>query len=240
VSFEMTREAANALAEHVLSAARYASTGRIGLRATPGGFGTPLFTGPDGQDRRIRCEGNRLVIDDGFDVILDQELTTLGAAAEAVGIELGAPEEVYEPTTDAEPYLDLRAAIAPDAARALAEWYQLGDDALEALRAENPVADPPSEVQLWPEHFDLAVDLGSEADGTRVTFGASPGDEPNPEPYLYVLPWREVERGGFWNAASFTGAILGSAEVWAAPIPLERALAFFQQGNQEVLDAARN
>ena len=236
----MTRAAANALAEHVLSAARYASTGRIGLRATPGGFGTPLFTGPDGQDRRIRCEGNRLIVDDGFDVLVDEPLTTLGQAAEVVGVALGAPTEVYEPSTEPDADLDLASAIDPEGASALAAWYELGDDALEALRAENPVADPPSEVQLWPEHFDLAVDLGSEADGTRVTFGASPGDSGHPEPYLYVLPWREVEPGGFWNADQFRGALLSQAEVLAAESPLERALAFFQAGNEEVLAASRD
>lgn len=235
----MTREAANALAEHVLSAARFEATGRIGLRATPGGFGTPLFTGPDGTDRRVRCEGTRLVIDNGVEILEEHDLTTLGEAAEVVGVALGAPTDVYTPTTEADPDLDLGSAIDADASRELADWYELGDDALRALQATSPLAEPPSDVQLWPEHFDLAVDLGSEADGTRVTFGASPGDEENPEPYLYVLPWREVTRGGFWNAGSFKGAIRHRHEVVAADDPLDDALAFFRAGNEEVLDAAR-
>jgi len=36
-----TRSAWQALGEHVLSAARYAATGRIGLCQAPGGVGTP-------------------------------------------------------------------------------------------------------------------------------------------------------------------------------------------------------
>lgn len=39
----VTREAWHRLAEHVLSAARHAATGRIGLLPAPGGFATPEF-----------------------------------------------------------------------------------------------------------------------------------------------------------------------------------------------------
>ena len=59
---------------------------------------------------------------------------------------------------------------------------------LEQLRADESDGDP-SLVQLWPEHFDIAVELGSEPAGQRATFGASPGDESHDEPYLYVSPW---------------------------------------------------
>ena len=36
-------ESPHALAEHVVAAALYAETGRIGLRVGPGGFSTPPF-----------------------------------------------------------------------------------------------------------------------------------------------------------------------------------------------------
>ena len=42
--------------------------------------------------------------------------------------------------------------------------------------------------QIWPEHFDLACELGADA-GTRARYGASPGDAAIPQPYLYVGPW---------------------------------------------------
>ena len=38
-----TRDALQRVATHVLARARFAATGRFGLRATPGGFGTPAF-----------------------------------------------------------------------------------------------------------------------------------------------------------------------------------------------------
>ena len=47
---------------------------------------------------------------------------------------------------------------------------------------------PSSSSQLWPEHFDLACEIGDADAGTRANYGASPGDAAIPEPYLYVGP----------------------------------------------------
>ncbi len=76
--------------------------------------------------------------------------------------------------------------------------------------------DSPSRLQLWPEHFDLAVDMGP--DGARANFGGSPGDDAHPEPYLYIGPWAPRE-GTFWNE-SF-GASLSYAEILGGADPLE-------------------
>ena len=46
-----TREALHRLACYVLSPARKAVTGRIGLRSTPGGFGTPVFGADEAAGR---------------------------------------------------------------------------------------------------------------------------------------------------------------------------------------------
>ena len=43
-------------------------------------------------------------------------------------------------------------------------------------------ATDPSEIHLWPEHFDIAFE------DQEVTYGGSPGDENHDEPYLYVAP----------------------------------------------------
>src|ERR687898_1263919 len=51
-TYPATRGALHAVAEHVLAAALHRSTGRIGLRATPDGFGTPRFT-VDGGGRQV-------------------------------------------------------------------------------------------------------------------------------------------------------------------------------------------
>jgi hypothetical protein len=226
-AFVSTRLALHAVGEHVATAARHRANGKIALRFTIGGFGTPFFW-DSGDTRQIRVEHGSLVVQDGA-ATHRHDLTTLGAAAAAAGVALGAPTEVFTPTTVGDPGATLD--IDPGSASLLGTWYGLATSVLEQLRADRPAGNPPARVQLWPEHFDLATDLGDQADGTRVTFGASPGDGPNPEPYLYVLPWAAVTRGGFWNAESFTGAILSYAELAAAADQRRTALEFFEQGS---------
>jgi hypothetical protein len=57
-SFAETRDALHAVAEQRVAPARQAVTGRIDLRATAGGFGTPVFD----EDREVRVDGAELVI----------------------------------------------------------------------------------------------------------------------------------------------------------------------------------
>ena len=58
---------------------------------------------------------------------------------------------------------------------------------------------------LWPEHFDIAIELG------EATYGVSPGDDAHTEPYAYVSsdaarrPFQTGPRT-FWNAEGSTGA----------------------------------
>ena len=82
--------------------------------------------------------------------------------------------------------------------------------ALEAVRADEASVDP-SRPQLWPGHFDPAIEAGDE--DHRASFGASPGDHSIDEPYLYVSAWwpdrLDLDRSDpMWNAPSFTGAML--------------------------------
>ena len=102
---------------------------------------------------------------------------TLRQAAEFVGVPVGAETGVYTPTTPDDP--DAPLAIDPAAARAVGDWFGFCASILEQLRADADAdADSPSRLQLWPEHFDLAVDLGP--DGARANFGGSPGDDRPP------------------------------------------------------------
>ena len=114
------------------------------------------------------------------------------------------------------------------AATALGEFYGLGCSVLEQLRADQPDGDP-SLVQLWPEHFDIAVELGSEAAGRRANFGASPGDADHDEPYLYVGPWSAEVSGELWNATGFKGAELTYSELIAAEDHRQAALDFMTE-----------
>jgi len=215
-----TRESLHALAEQVLAAALYRASGKIGLRATPGGFGTPRF----GADEQLRIEGTTLVHAVG-ERETRREPTTIAAVASAIGIEPGAPP-VYEAATPVD--LDRPLELDPASARVIAWWYGISADVLASLSGDResnpPGAEPPATLQLWPEHFDLATDLGSP----RANFGASPGDVAHPEPYLYVGPRETKPTGPFWNEPF--GASLPYAALRDADDAHAAALAFFRQG----------
>jgi hypothetical protein len=214
--FAETRESLHALAEHILAAARYHATGRIGLQVVHGGLATPPF----GDDRRtVGVEGTELVVR-----VSGQErrtpITTLRAAGEFADLEPGAPSNVYKPATACD--LDARLIVDADAARRLADWYAVGDAALRRLTLEI-ADDQPSDLTLWPEHLDVAIRAG------EVNYGASPGDTQVPEPYLYVGPTGlELAATGdsFWNQP------FGAAVTWKDVRSVEDAVEFFRQGHQ--------
>ena len=210
-----TRTALHAVSEHVLAAARYAVTGRIGLRPVPGGFGTPAF--PHGDvTRSVWVVGATLQLRDDEAVVASAPLSTLRAAGELVGVEPCAPVDVYPPATSLD--LDQPLAVDPGAAAVIAEWFALCDQALASLVADDGTA---SDVQLWPEHFDLATTID------EVNYGGSPGDDAHDEPYLYVGPW-SVPEGPFWNEP------FGASRSRSDMVDAEAALAFFREGRAEV------
>jgi hypothetical protein len=207
-----TRRSWQALAEHVLAGDLHRRTGKIGLRRTTGGFGQPEVL-VDGARHRVRVEGSHLVVLDG-DTEQWEEITTLLAAAKAAGTDLGAPTDVFEPTTEVHEHEELR--IDAESATVLSDWFAFVEAALEEVRRAHRERQP-SIVQLWPEHFDLAFTM------SEVNVGGSPGDADHPEPYLYVGPWAEVH-GTVWNES--WGMSLG-----ASAIKDEAAAAeFFEHG----------
>lgn len=217
-ALETARTSLQAVAEHVLSAALHAAIGRIGLRQTPGGFGTPPFASADGQ-RQIRVAGLELVITDDRGE-RRAPLSTIGALAAFAEIEPGAPSDVYTPTTALD--LDAPLELAPVPVGQLADWYQLVNDALERLRDEL-VDDEPSIVQLWPEHFDLACTI----DG--VNYGGSPGDGGIATPYLYVGPHElPPPVGAFWNES------FGASSTASARTTVGGTLAFLREGRSRL------
>jgi len=210
-----TRDGWHRVAEHVLAAAQYADTGKIGLRPSTAGFETarPLHGG-----RQLRVAEAELIVTDSAGS-RSAPLTTVGAAARFAGVTAGMPERVYQPATPLD--LDDALAIDPGSARVLAEWYQLGDAALRRF-ADEVGADPGLPI-LWPEHFDLAITI----DG--VNYGVSPGDVYVARPYLYVgPPAGPPARDTFWNAAF--GAIVTIDEIPSA----DDAVAFFHHGRKRL------
>jgi hypothetical protein len=114
------------------------------------------------------------------------------------------------------------------AASALGDFYGFACSVLEQLRADEGDGDP-SIVQLWPEHFDLAIELGDQRAGQRANFGASPGDDDHEEPYLYVGPWSGEVSGELWNGRGFTGAELTYSDLIAAEDQRRAALEFMRE-----------
>jgi hypothetical protein len=215
-TYRATRESLHAVAEHVLAAALHQATGRIGLRATPGGFGTPWFTTDDGSERQLRVEGIDLVLDVRVD-LRRRPLTTLREAAAFAEVTPGAPADVYTPATPLD--LDAPLALDPTAARRIGDWYTQADAALTAFR-DMHLHQEPSIAQLWPEHFDLAITMAD------VNYGASPGDAGSVMPYAYVGPWRTDDLADdFWNAPF--GASRSSDELPS----VGTLLAFFTRGH---------
>lgn len=189
VALITTRRAWQAMAEHVLSAALHEATGRIGLRRTDGGFGTPVFDASRGPTQ-VRVDHAALVVTD-TDGERQAPIGTIREAAALVGVTPGAPLAVYAPTTP----LDLDSPLTVDGAATslLAGFFADVDAALEQLRVD-AASDQPAAAQLWPEHFDLATTIGN------VNYGGSPGDEGHSTPYLYVGPHTPpAADGGFWN-----------------------------------------
>lgn len=216
----------NQVAFRALAPARYTATGKVGLRFTLGGFGTPFFA----DDRQIRIEGGFLVVQEQGRT-RGRPLTTLRDAAESLGIEYRAVwgPSWHDPPAPADPDSPLR--VDPAAAAALADVFGFASSTLEQIRSEAETSESPSRVQLWPEHFDMAVEIGEEHRGRRAAFGVSPGYAAHPDPFVYVSPW--VKQGltdRFWNAAHFGGAIMSHAELIEADDQRQAALGFLRQG----------
>lgn len=188
--FAVTREALRTLACYAMAPACKQATGRIGLRPTGDGFGTPEFD--DGS--RILVRGDRLVRDPGSAV----PITTLRDAAKFLDVELSPDPGVGEDL----PLFEPDEPLAVDAASSvlLGEWYSFGASVLDELRAALEIAGRVSGAQIWPEHFDLAVDYQPRL-GRRANLGWSPGDGFNGQPYVYIGPWDlHALKDGFWNA----------------------------------------
>jgi hypothetical protein len=127
------------------------------------------------------------------------------------------------------------AGVDPAAGRALGDFFGFACSVLEELRGDESDEDP-SLVQLWPEHFDIAFELGHEAKGMRANYGGSPGDDDHDEPYLYVGPWdRDRAEGEGWNATGFPGAELTYSELLAAGDQRAAALAFFRDRHRALV-----
>jgi hypothetical protein len=223
--FQFARDQLHQIAFYALAPVRYKVEGRMGLRAIPGGFGTPELDG-----RWARLEENLLVHEQGGN-IATQPITTIRAASEFFGIDYDVDwfPDFKDPLPPMDPDRPLKVEVVP--ALALAEWFGFGFGVLEELRVHGNEADDVTEVQLWPEHFDAAIEMGSATQGQRASYGASPGDKGHLEPYLYVAASSEIGRSNpYWNDRHFNGASLPFTALLEAEDQNRATLDFFLQG----------
>lgn len=223
-TFGATVEALHRVAEQLVAPARKPDN-EIALAATPGGFGTPQFEFA-GARRQVRVEGAELVQLVGAEE-RRAPLTSLARAGEAIADLLPAGSAL-----DSEPL-----AVDAEASQALGAWYSFGADVLCHLVAMAAPEDAPTPPRLWPEHFDIAIELGPEASGGRANYGFSPGDENHSEPYLYVGPWSARVSGELWGATGFNGAELSYSELVVAPDQRSRAIEFLETRQQALREA---
>lgn len=212
--FAATVASLHRVAEAIVAPARKPDN-EIALQATPGGFGTPAFD-YEGARHQVRIEGTELV--HGEDASARRApLVSLAVAAEAVAGLLPAGAELNDEPLE----------VDPAASRALGAFYAFAEMVLARLVATAGPGDDPTPTRLWPEHFDIAIELGAEGEGVRANYGASPGDEDHPEPYLYVGPWTAEVEGDLWRARGFKGAELTYADLIGAADQGAAALDFF-------------
>jgi len=97
----------------------------------------------------------------------------------------------------------------------------------------NSLSGEVGQVQLWPHHFDLAVEWfgtrvveyreGNEVQKypSQLNLGLSPGDAGHPEPYFYSNPWpfekellnKPLPAGARWFTDGWEGTIFPYAEL---------------------------
>lgn len=118
-----------------------------------------------------------------------------------------------------------------------------------------------SQVQFWPDHFDLALlwfsgRLVPEQDPTdpewsdeQMNFGFSTGDEAMPEPYFYItayplpdgLATMSLPEGAVWHTERWQGALMPYEEIVGVARGEEKLLNFLRgvqvEGAKLMLDA---
>lgn len=175
----------------------------------------------------MRVAGGRLVVERASSTVAVVRLdgSNLRQLAAAAGADVTAELDAGRDTV-ALGDLDEPLAVDEASALALGAWFDLGWRVLDRVLPAGA-----SRLQLWPEHFDAGCDVAVGAGPhDRCNLGASPGDGPDGEPYLYVGPWGPDRPGdaAFWDAPF--GATLRYEELRAAPDPVTAGEAFLRRG----------
>src|SRR4029079_2552518 len=119
-----TRLDLHRVATHILARRRHAVSGRFGLRATPGGIGTPAFGSSDALEV-LRTSGTNLVHELGGQLrIVPMAGNSLADLAAVVGVDVTADFTAGEDTPDIGDR-DAPLQLDDDAVAGLADWFDL-------------------------------------------------------------------------------------------------------------------
>lgn len=231
-NYEKRRIDAHRLAFGVISEVRRRAQGaKFGLRYVQGGYGTPFFVDSQSRSCQVRVVGGEIIFQVEDDVSA-RPISTLRQAADFLGVEPVESQREHDSPELGE--IDEELSVDAELNDFLGNWYGCSTAALEEVRSAATDADA-TRVQMWPGHFDVAMDLG---DGNnKGTFGASPGDgNETVPPYLYVTSWAPdalpsvAQESDYWSARTFTGAVMLYEDILATASPYEAMVDFFRQG----------
>lgn len=131
-------------------------------------------------------------------------------------------------------------------AKELTKYYH---NAYVTLREFKQQFENSGDINIWPHHFDMALDIllrdtGDRETNTQISIGLSPGDEQFESPYFYVNCWPHVDtqhlaqldNNGLWISDEWTGAVLLSKHLQSADQQHEIVKAFYTEASSVLID----
>ena len=206
-----TCNALHAVAEHVLAPARRRATGKIGLRFTVGRLRDPVL--------RVGRAGARARVPTWWwcaPVSEDRTpITTIDAAGRFVGIEPGAPADLYQPATTVEP----DAALAVDPGRGAVPRRLVRLLVLGARRAARSSPGPPTRgPSSGPSTSTSASTSATRPPAPGAPSDRRPATPPTRSPTCTRRTGRPTwQPDPFWNDTAFAGANLAVRARWSTP-----------------------
>ncbi|MEQ9302290.1 MAG: hypothetical protein RJQ14_00130 [Marinoscillum sp.] len=132
------------------------------------------------------------------------------------------------------------------AASELGKYYHNTYVTLRAIKEKMSVK---ANINIWPHHFDMALDVilkdtGDVETNTKISFGMSPGDQHFENPYFYVNCWPHVDtqkmeklsNNAIWVSDDWTGAVLHSKNLFVEPDQQKTLDLFYQEASQQLIE----
>ena len=214
------------VAEHVVAPARHRANGKIGLRFTRGGFGTPFFRTAAGVDEQVRVDGGELVVVRGADRrrVADHDVAARGRGGRHRARR--AARRVHAQHTARSRRAACRRRARRDRAGRLVRVRVLG-----ARGAPGRCGSAPRTrraCSCGPSTSTCPSTSATTARGGRGARSARrPATTSTPSPTSTSRTGPSVPDDPFWNDHAFAGASLAYSELLAAPDQRAAALDFF-------------